>query len=83
VCFCLQGRGEHTTTRFLLSDQCYAHARIEPTDNVNLWLGVRCIAFSFLIHSVCSNTDTVVHCLNGTWTDSVAKLLANSTLLWH
>lgn len=38
----LQSRKDTTDpmeTRFLLSDQVYAKARIPPTENVNLWLG--------------------------------------------
>lgn len=38
--FIIQGTTDPMETRFLLSDQVYAKARIPPTENVNLWLGV-------------------------------------------
>lgn len=38
--FILQDTTDPMETRFLLSDQVYAKARIPPTENVNLWLGV-------------------------------------------
>lgn len=34
-----KGTTDPMETRFLLSDQVYAKARIPPTENVNLWLG--------------------------------------------
>lgn len=45
---CFQGRSENATTRFLLSDQCYATAELERTDAVNLWLGVRLFVWFYL-----------------------------------
>lgn len=40
-------------TRFLLSDQVYAKARIPPTDKVNLWLGVSIYSLHFTLHAKC------------------------------
>ena len=43
----LQDCEETVTTQFLLSDHLFAKAKIDPTDNVYLWLGVSIFSLHF------------------------------------
>lgn len=43
-------KGQQLKTDFLLSDDVYAKAHIQGTENVYLWLGVRIFLFRYIIY---------------------------------
>jgi hypothetical protein len=52
-------KGQQLKTDFLLSDDVYAKAHIQATDNVYLWLGVIMI-FNDLIFTLINKLNTLV-----------------------